>query len=320
MKILRYPLIAVLFLLAMLACTKVEWTDVASIKPGFAVFYDSSNYEMQLTKDLDWNTVEYSSVNIDLQFIILAQNLEYTEVGINKILYDENNNPIENINVLKLNNPIDTIEVKLASRDTLFCGFEFNPDSIRPGYYFVFQPYMKLKTGEIIYTARGDYQVMPEYINFCDLPVIPNGVYEAHNKETGFKKDMVIEYKEISPGVWMYIFTDFGLDWSNWGDFWYGTDFSLSCPLAGDDRYVVKLAAWGIDLSTIRLEMKDKNGEIKTKPLRIMPWTYADDSPDVGYYDAANKQFIFKNVSVKDTWWNIDNHLLTDITFTYKGK
>jgi hypothetical protein len=306
--------------LLMMGCTQVTWEDIQDISPGFAAISDSSSYELVLTKDLDWNTVEYFPVDIHLIFQFQTQVEDYTELGFNKILLDDHASVVDQINIVSLYEIPDTIRIDLTSEDTLYYGLDFSPDSIRPGYSFLFQPYMKLASGETIYSAVGDYPVNPEYVNFCTLPEIPAGIYEAYNKATGFKKDVEIKYMEVYPSVWFWIITDFGLDWSIWDDFWYGTDFMLGCPPAGESRFAFKFAAWGIDLTDVKLEMENDDGVMETRPLRIMPWTYADDSPDIGYYDAGNKQFVFKNIKLRDTWWDIDNHLLEEVTFTYKGK
>jgi len=313
-----FLLIATLFLL--MACTKTSWKEIGNIKPGFGVFTDSSSYTVVLTKDRDADTVDYSTLEINLKYFFKLQIEDYSEAGILKSLQDENGADIETVPLAKFNDVSDTIKIDIHNKTQLFEGMAFNPDSIRNGYAFVFRSYVLTMDADSVFTAYGDYAVTPEYINFCDIPEIPIGIYEAYNKATGFKKDMEVRYIEVIPDVWFYVFTDFGLDWSTWDDFWYGTNFSLTCPQPGDTRFVVELAAWGIDMSSIIIEMENDEGAMESRPLRIMPWTYDAESPDVGYYNAENKQFIFKNVQVKDTWWNLDNHFLEEVTFTFKGK
>lgn len=319
----KYRIAISILLITILAifnsCNKTEWVDINNAKPGFGVFFDSSNYEVILTKDLYTDTIAYA-VDIDLKFFFNLQMEAYSEVGILRILQDENGQDIESTLQMKVTDVTDTARIIIASEEELFAGFEFNPDSILSGYIFVFRPYVTLSESDSVLSAFGNYVVSPEYINFCEIPEFPMGVYEAHNKATGFKKDVQIVWMEVIPDVWFYVITDFGLDWSTWNDFWYGTNFSLACPLQGDQRFVVEFAAWGIDLGNIILEMENDEGIMESRPLRIMPWIYDDESPDMGYYDAEAKQFIFKNVQVKDTWWDIDNHLLDEVTFTYKGK
>ncbi len=242
------------------------------------------------------------------------------KAGITKILQNENNEAITTTEQLAFTNLSDTLKIDILTMDSLFKGLDFIPDSIRSGYSFLFRTFVVLNSGDTLLSSRGDYQVIPQYLDFCELPEIPEGIWEVHNMATGYKKEVEIKYMELAPGYFMNVITDFGIDWSNWNDFWYGTDFTIGCPPAGDNRYAVKLAAWGIDLPSIRLEMKNDKGELETRPLRLMPWAYADDSPDIGYYDADTRQLIFKNVKVRDTWWNIDNATIQEVTFTYKGQ
>jgi hypothetical protein len=307
-------------ILGMVSCTQVEWTDIKTLKPGYIAFSDSSKVTLTLTKDDVTGAISYDPVDIRLRFLFTPQVTDFRTAGITKILQDENYEPVATALQYVFTDLSDTLRFDILNMDSLYKGLDFNPDSIRSGWSFLFKTFMVLNSGDTILSSRGDYQVTPQYLNFCTLPEIPEGIWEVHNKATGFKKDVEIRYMQLAPGFFVYVFTDFGIDWSRWNDFWYGTDFSLGCPLAGDDRFVVKFAAWGIDIPSIRLEMKNDKGEPETRPLRIMPWTYADDSPDIGYYDAANTQFIFKNVKVRDTWWGIDNSTIQEVTFTYKGQ
>jgi len=314
------PILAILLMIPAISCTHVEWTDIKSVRPGYIAFSDSSKVSLDLTKDQETGYVFYDPVDIRLKFFFTTQTSDIKKAGITKILQNENNEVLTRADQLSFTDLSDTLKIEILTIDSLFKGLDFNPDSIRPGYSFLFKTYIVLNNGDTILSSRGDYQVTPQYLNFCTLPEIPSGIWEAHNQATGFKKDVEIKYMELAPGYSLYVITDFGIDWSLWNDFWYGTDFTIGCPLAGDNRFVVKLASWGIDLPSIRLEMKNDKGEPETRPLRLMPWAYADDSPDIGYYDAATQQFIFKNVKVRDTWWNTDNATIQEVTFTYKGK
>jgi hypothetical protein len=307
-------------LLVTLGCTRTEWTDIKTLKPGYTAVSDSSKVSLVLTKDDVTGAVTYDPVGIRLRYFFSSQVAGYRTAGITKILQNENYEPVASTEQALFTDLSDTVRIDLLTMDSLFSGLDFHPDSIRSGFSFLFKTFMVQESGDTIVSSRGDYLVSPEYINFCTLPVIPEGVWEAHNKATGFKKDIEIRSIELAPSFFMLVFTDFGIDWSRWNDFWYGTDFTIGCPLAGDDRYVVKLAAWGIDLSYMRLQMNNDKGEPETRPLRIMPWAYAADSPDIGYYDANARRFIFKNVKITDTWWNIDNYTIEEVTFTYKGQ
>jgi len=312
------PLLAVILLA--LACTRVDWKDIETLKPGYLAISDSSEVNLVLTRDEYSGEVAYDPVDIRLRFFISTQEQLFSRVGVTRSILDESGTTVASVVHFTTTDLSDTLRIDILDKEALFEGLDFHPDSIRSGYSFLFKTFMILQDGDSIVSSRGDYQAVPQYLNFCTYPEIPDGVWEVHNKATGFKKEVEIKYMEVYPTVWFYVITDFGIDWSNWNDFWYGTDFTLGCPKAGDNRFVVKLAAWGIDLPHIRLEMKNDQGDLETRPLRIMPWTYADDSPDIGYYDAGNRQFIFKNVKVRDTWWNIDNKTITEVTYTYRGQ
>ncbi len=307
-------------LLATVACTQTDWDAVKTLKPGYLTFSDSSKVNLVITKDDVTGAVVYDPVDIRLQFFFHSQVEDFQSAGVRRILQNEAGERVESVEQLATANLSDTIKVDIFDRDALFSGMTFNPDSIRSDYSFLFETFMVLSTGDTIVSSGGQYQATPVYLNFCTLPDIPEGTWEVHNKATGYKKDVEIKYMEVSPGVWFFVITDFGIDWSTWNDFWYGTNFSLACPPAGDYRFAVKLAAWGIDLPSVRIEMENDFGVLETRPLRIMPWTYADDSPDIGYFDADNQQFIFKNVKVRDTWWGIDNMSIEEVTYTFKGE
>ena len=307
-------------LLLMLSCTKTEWDDISDIKPGFGVINTSSDYEVTLTKDLSSDTIDYSDLSIELVYFFNTKIMDVSKAGFLKIIMDENGEYVETVADTSFTDLSDTIRININTKKKLFENMAFHPDSIRSGFAFIFKPYLISGDNDTTFAAYGDYVVSPEYVNFCDLPEIPLGIYEAHNKATGFKKDVEILWMEVSPDVWFYVITDFGLDWNGWDDFWYGTNFSLACPLPGDSRFVVELSGWGIDMGGTVLEMENDDGVLESRPLRIMPWVYDSESPDVGYYDEVAMQFTFKNVQVLDTWWNIDNHLIEEVTFTYKGE
>jgi hypothetical protein len=312
--------LTLVFILLLMGCTQVEWNEIDSIKPGYIAFSDSSKVSVILTKDDITGAVTYDPVEINLRFFFTTQVTGFKHAGVTKILQNESYEEVASAEQAVFTDLSDTLSVDILNMESLFEGINFSPDSIRSGYSFLFKTFLVLDSGDTITSSRGDYQVVPQYLNFCTLPEIPLGFYEAHNKATGYKKTVEIRYMELAPAYWIYVITDFGIDWSRWNDFWYGTNFTIGCPLAGDDRFVVKLAAWGIDMPSIRLEMKNDLGELETRPLRIMPWTYADDSPDTGYYDATGQQLIFKNVKVRDTWWGVDNYSIQEVTFTYKGQ
>lgn len=314
--------IIILFILSYMAfgaCTENEWKEIENILPGYSASIDTLNSTIVITKNHEDNSVVFEEINIDLQFEVNSLLTDVKTVGINKSIYDESSNRIATASLVTQNNVEDPMLVQLTSVEELFADLNYEKDSIRSGYYFVFSPYIEKSNGDTIVTSEGNFTLKPEYYDFCTLPAFPQGLWEAHNKQTGFKKYVEVKYIEVMTDVWFWVITDFGIDWSNWNDYWYGTAFYLECPFAGDNRFVVRLSAWGIDLPHITYEMKNDDGVLETRPLRLMPWRYEDEA-NTGFYDAENKQFVFQNVGVIDTWWNADNHLIEDVTITYVGE
>ena len=225
-KQIIYGIIAIALIISG-ACTRVEWKEVDTLKPGYLAFSDSSKVNLVLTRDDYSGEVTYDPVDIRMQFYFTSQATGFKKVGVTRILQDENYEPVASCEQVAVTNLSDTLKINILSRDSLFRGFSFAPDSIRSGWSFLFKTFMVLDSGDTIVSSRGDYLATPVYMNFCTLPEIPNGTWEVFNKATGFKKDVEIKYMEVYPDVWFYVITDFGIDWSTWNDFWYGTDFSL---------------------------------------------------------------------------------------------
>lgn len=317
---IQYLLLAAVILTVIISCTSNEWEEIQDIKAGYAAFSDSSAYEVIVMKDPALDTVIYETVNIHLEFQFFTAITSFEKMGIKKAIYDESDHLVAVTEILSSNTFADTLAIDITGVDMLFSGLNFIPGSINSGYYFEFSSFIVLSPGDTIVSSYGNFYVEPEYINFCTLPDIPLGTWEAHNAETGFKKDVQILYLEVMKDVWFLVITDFGLDWSTWDDHWYGTNFYLDCPLPGMTQFKIDMAVWGIDQPEIILEMDNDDGVPESRPLRIMPWNYGPDSPDIGYYDAVNKQLVFKDVYMIDTWWGIDNYLLKQVTFTYKGE
>ena len=319
MKKLRNIIWFITLFLALGSCTKNEWENLDKIQFGYSAAVDTLNSEILVTKDYQDNSVIFENIDVDVAFKISTSIENVKSVGVKKSIYNASSKLISSTTFITTNNVNDSIVTQITSTEELFSGLNFSKDSIQVGYYFEFSTFLENTGGDTIVTTEGNFIVNPEYLDFCTLPTFPQGIWEAYNKATGFKKYVGIEYLEIASGVWFWVITDFGLDWSNWNDFWYGTDFTLECPFAGDDRFVVRLASWGTDLPNIRYEMKNDNGVLETRGLRLMPYKYADEA-NPGFYDAVNKQFVFKNIQVIDTWWNSDNHLIEDLTITYVGE
>ncbi len=318
MKKINKTILFLLTFVILVSCTKNEWKEIENIKIGFHAEVKENQNTIVLTKDHADNSVIFQEVNIDLAFKIESSITDIKSVGIRKSIYDASNNLVTTADLFSQDNIQDTIFTKINTQEALMAGLDFSKDDLQVGYSFMFSTYIEKNNGETIITTEGNYQTKPEYLDFCTLPHIPAGIWEAHNKKTSFKKLVEVKYMELEEGVWFWVFTDFGIDWSNWNDYWYGTAFYLECPLSGDDRFVVRLSGWGTDMP-LWFEMDNDSGIPETRPLRLMPYVYLDDG-NPGFYDAQKKQFIFKNIEVNDAWWGADRHIIEDVTFTYVGE
>ncbi len=315
----------------MLSCHKDTIDLLDKIKPGFSSDFSNSSGSVICTREYNPTTVLYD-VAIDMQVIIQA----YTDVQkilIVKNLYNSENELVSSGSAFE-SDLIDTLEFSIASVDDLMNGFDFEPGNINSGYYFTFESFAILSTNDTLKTATV-FQLVPAYINFCELPEIPVGNYEAQNRITGFKKNVELRkgvyiygwiWNEVQ-GAWelgwtfhpeYYLLTDFALDWGFWNDWWYGTVFTIDCPKPGDTRNVIKLPGDGYDTTEELLMTDRETGANAAKILRVMPYIYQDITPDVGYYDPSNNTLVFKNVAIDDNWWHLDKHVIDDVVFTYK--
>ncbi len=316
------------------ACQKETIDLLREVTPGYSADFTASTGTIVCTREYNPVNVLYD-VTIDLQVAVVS----YTDVSkilIIKNLYDAGNNLVTSALALDSDLINDTISFSVTTSEELLDGLEFEPDSIRTGFYFTFESFAVLASNDTLRTPSA-FQVVPAYMNFCTLPAIPDGIYEAHNQITGFKKDV-----EIHQGVWIYgwlwnensqswelgwthhpeyyMITDFGLDWCNWNDWWYGVVFTINCPRPGDSRNVIELPGDGYDTTDEATMIDRVTGEATTKMIRLMPYIYQATTADVGYYDASAGILSFENVSVDDNWWHADKHTIVDVTFTYKGK
>ena len=168
------------------------------------------------------------------------------------------------------------------------------------------------------YTELLDEVSATASVNLIEAVTIPLGAWEARNDDTDFTKTVQIHrpspFRTTDDG--RYWITDFGLDWSNWHDYWYTIEFKLICPQGGDPRYIIDLFGAGLDTGQEQTDI-DHTGTEVTKAIRIMPYIYSDTP--VGYYDPDAQVISFVNVPLTDDWWGADNHTV-NLTFTYLGK
>jgi hypothetical protein len=314
------------------ACHEETIDLLRDVSPGYSADFTASSGSIVCTKEYNPITVIYD-VTIDLQVAVQSY-ADITKILINKNLYNANNELIATAIVLDSDIVNDTITLSVTESGDLLEGLSFEPDSIRTGFYFTFETIAVLTSSDTLRTT-GSFQVVPQYLNFCTLPVIPTGTYEAHNRITGFKKNV-----EVRQGVWIYgwvwnetsqawemgwtlhpeyyMITDFGLDWCSWNDWWYGAVFTINCPKPGDSRFVIELPGDGFDTTEDATMIDRVTGEESTKTIRLMPYIYQPTTADVGYYDESTGTLIFRNVSVDDNWWHADKHVISDVTFTFK--
>lgn len=328
-KIIKLSLLVIALLL--FSCDEETNTFLNNVKPGYSSDFSNSSGTVKCSREYNPTIVLYD-VDVDLEIVIKA----YTDIQ--KILVMKNLINSENETVasaLAFESSLDdTLKVSINSEEELMEGFIFEPDSIQTGYYFTFETFAVLLSNDTLQTATL-YQLLPVYLNFCTLPEIPAGVYEAHNRITGFKKNV-----ELRKGVWIYgwiwnvgsgawelgwtynedyyMLTDFGLDWGSWNDWWFGTVFTINCPKPGDTRFVINLPGDGFDTNEDITMIDRVTGENAVKKLRLMPYIYQSTTQDIGYFDASSNILIFKNVAVDDNWWHLDKHTISDVSFTFK--
>ncbi len=178
--------------------------------------------------------------------------------------------------------------------------------------------YILYGVGNNGYTEMLDEVTVTASVNLIEAVTIPLGDWEARNDDTDFTKTVQIHrpspFRTTDDG--RYWITDFGLDWSNWHDYWYTIEFKLLCPVEGDPRYIIDLFGAGLDTGQEQTDI-DHTGTEVTKDIRIMPYIYSGSA--VGYYDPDAQVISFVNVPLTDAWWGADNHTV-NLTFTYLGK
>lgn len=302
-----YILAAVVLLFA--SCDDEPVAFGSDARPGLNITYSGETDEVIFTKDISGEVT--AEVDISGKFYA-RPSTDFDQIVVEKVLVDNNFNEIERtiaISDLAVN---DSIAFSITSMEELFEGFTTAPSSLMAGSKILFEQYGVLPSGDII-QVNNDITFDPDYLGYCDLPALELGTWVATNTTSSFSKDVELLYDEVNE---VYYFTDFGLDWSNWEDFWYGTMFTLICPTSDSDPVQVKLAGWGADTG-VSYEMKADDGTTESRTLRLMPYTYQANSP-TGYYDASTGEIIFNNSNFTDAWWGADVHNNVSIKFKKK--
>lgn len=277
--------------------------------PGFNIVFTPENEYIAFTKNLD----ETISGQVDIlgEFFVTTSGL-YDRVILTKSLLNSANDEIESVlqvRDLTFNEPIS---FSISSAEELFEGFQTNINDLTVGSKFQLTPYGITPEADTI-AVQTPIIFDADYIAFCEIPDLELGTWVVTNTATTFSKEVELIWDE----EWgLYVFTDFGIDWSWWNDWWYGTMFSLACPLVDGNPVEVNLSGIGIDTSD-SYEMLDDTGVLATRNLRRMPYIYKEGSPK-GYYDSDTGEMVFKNINVTDSWWDADSH--DNISMVFKKK
>ena len=322
MKKIKYIIAGVLVTLTVVvynSCVKNELELFENAKSGYLVTMSGIESFVSGTWDLGTKTIIYDSVYFYGEFIFPDVKTSITNITIRKVLYDDFDNLLGVTVLDEITQLPDTILYEYNSKEDLFDGLSYPADSLKPDYYFQIITVALLPSGDTLVSNSGIYNINPSLSGFCPLPDLPPGIYTAKNNLSAFSCEAVI--RKPSPFVeeddgrfWL---SNFGLDWSTWNDVWYSIEFKLNCPKGSDPRYVIELLPGGNWNTGVAWTAVDRTGSEVTKDIRIMPYMYAEDTESIGYYDPDKQEIEFKNVSVIDTWWNIDNHTI-DISFKFK--
>jgi hypothetical protein len=301
------------------SCTNNEFELLDGAKPGYLVTLDPIESFVSGAWDLSTATIIYDSVYFYAQYNFPEILADINYIIIRKELYDDLDNLLSSTNLDQINQLPHSLIYEYNTIEELFDGLNYPTDSLKPDYYFSFNTVAYLPNGDSIKSSNGVYNLVPSLSGFCPLPDIPSGIWTAKNHDTEFTVEVVIRnpspyVAEDDGRLWI---SNFGMDWSGWNDKWYTIEFKLNCPKSGDPRYVIELLPdgnWGIgDWTGI-----DRTGAEVTKEVYIMPYLYTDDTESIGYYDPDIQEIRFENVSLYETWWNLDNHTV-NISFKYKG-
>jgi len=278
----------------------------------FDVSYNgASTGHVDYTRTSDTNVS--ADVNIDLTFTIgseTADIAEYTNIGLMKHLYDANGVEIDA--AVALENISANSETRLSITDlvTLFEGLDFDyNNNLDEAYTFSFTAYAE--TVEMETVVMNDVFETTASFQVRILPQLETGTtWIVTNTNTGFSKE--VELRVLDSGE--YYFTDFGIDWSWWNDFWYGSSFSLGFSDTEGDPFVVELGGYSGDTGEFYDQLADDGVTIENRPLRLMGYTYQDGSPK-GTFDEDTQTITFTNVNILDWWWAVDSHNNVSMTF-----
>ncbi|WP_299664664.1 hypothetical protein [uncultured Polaribacter sp.] len=308
MKKYKKNILIISALIILNSCVDEPVPFASDSAPGFNVTYVGEEDFLSFTKNSD-ETID-GEINILGKWFAKPDALLDRVVLIKSLLNsnnDEIDSAIENRDLV-FN---DSVSFSVTNVDELFSGFSTSINDLKVGSRFRFQAIGITPSADTLFINNATF-FDAEYISFCEKPQLTLGTWTATNTITNFSKDVELIWDDVY-GV--YLFTDFGIDWSNWDDFWYGTMFNLACPLIEGNPVQVELAGFGWDTND-EYEMLGDNGTLETRRLRRMPYIYKEGSPK-GYYDSTTEELVFNNISVTDAWWDADQH---DFSMSFKKK
>lgn len=196
----------------------------------------------------------------------------------------------------------EELAVTVDTYTALMQDFEEVPDYLSAGEEVKYYLSAKLLTDEETIIVMDSLIATAELTEVFGGPVLPEGEWLAENLSTSYSTTVYL----VQTGANKYWISNFGMDWSNWTDYWYTTEVSIGCTSD------VTLDAVGRDNPT-DIEIPDGIYPEPRSGVRVMPYRTVSGSP---VYDETNQKLIFSNVEVTDEWWAADNHTI-DITFTY---
>ncbi|WP_299664667.1 hypothetical protein [uncultured Polaribacter sp.] len=300
--------------------------DVYELSPNYNMLEFNVDYTASSSGHVDYVRISETNVtaevDINLTFTISADANdaeEYTNIGLMKHLF--NDNGVEIGTAIAMENIAINTETTLSITDieTLFEGIDYGYNTnLDAAYTFSFTAFaltdmMETVIMNDVFETTATFQVRI-------LPVLQTGTtWIVTNNNTGFSKEVQLFSVQEEFGIPSseYFFTDFGIDWSWWNDFWYSTSFALDFPEVDGNPYVITLGGTSGDMDAFYDGVADDGVTIENRKLRLMGYTYKDGSVK-GHYDETTGDITFTGVNILDWWWGADSHDNISMTFVKK--
>lgn len=302
------------------------FTDAYEVAPNYNMLEFSVSYETSSSGNVDYvrisDTNVNAEVNINLTFTISADANdaeEYTNIGLMKHLFDDNG--VEIGSAIAMENITINTETTLSITDTetLFEGIDYDyNNNLDAANTFSFTAFAQTDMMETV--IMNDVFETTATFQIKILPVLQTGTtWIVTNNNTGFSKEVQLFSVQEEFGIQSseYFFTDFGIDWSWWNDFWYSTSFSFDFPEVDGDPFVITLGGTSGDMNVFYDGVADDGVTVENRMLRLMGYTYKDGSVK-GQYDETTGDITFTGVNILDWWWETDSHDNISMTFVKK--